>query len=348
MEILRIGALGKERPAVRDEEGVLFDLAPLTDEIDGSFLADKGLERVHDALSAGSLHPFDGVVPDAAARRFGAPIARPSAVLCIGQNYAAHARGVGRRAAANPIIFFEHPNTVVGPDDDVIIPRGSSKTDWEVELAVVIGRRARTSSHRRWRRHVAGYAVSNDVSERDYQLEESGGQWSKGKSCETFNPLGPWLVPAWRDRRPERPAGALWVNGEPRQDSTTADMIFRWHLSGTSRQFLTLDPGDLINTGTPEGVALSGRFPYLAAGDVVELEIDRLGRQRQVMVREPDSRRPPHERGRGADDVLLQRLVEALQLAALQGGEQHAVLLSDLRQVVVPRRESIELQPDPG
>jgi 2-keto-4-pentenoate hydratase/2-oxohepta-3-ene-1,7-dioic acid hydratase in catechol pathway len=183
---------------------------------------------------------------------------------------------------AQPVVFYKAPNTVVGPDDDILIPRGSEKTDWEVELGVVIGRTARyLDSPEQALDHIAGFTLSNDVSERAFQLEASGGQWSKGKSCETFNPLGPWLVtPDEVDL-----AGGLrlrsWVNGEPRQDSTTADMIFNvgfliWHLS----QFMVLDPGDLLNTGTPQGVALSGRFPYLAAGDVVELEIDGLGRQR--------------------------------------------------------------------
>jgi 2-keto-4-pentenoate hydratase/2-oxohepta-3-ene-1,7-dioic acid hydratase in catechol pathway len=188
---------------------------------------------------------------------------------------------------AEPIIFFKHPNTVVGAYDDVLIPKGSTKTDWEVELGVVIGRRARyLDSPDEALACVAGYAVSNDVSERDFQTVHSGGQWSKGKCCETFNPLGPWLVPAREVPDPQALGLRSFVNGEPRQDSTTADMIFPvafliWHLS----QFLVLDPGDLVNTGTPAGVALSGRFPYLAGGDVLELEIDGLGRQAQHIVK---------------------------------------------------------------
>jgi 2-keto-4-pentenoate hydratase/2-oxohepta-3-ene-1,7-dioic acid hydratase in catechol pathway len=171
---------------------------------------------------------------------------------------------------------------VVGPYDDVLVPRGSTRTDWEVELAVVIGRTARyLDSPEVALRHVAGFAVSNDVSERDFQLTVSGGQWSKGKSCETFNPLGPWLATV--DEVGDSAALGLrsWVNGEPRQDSSSADMIFDvsyliWHLS----QYTVLEPGDVINTGTPQGVAVSGRFPYLAPGDVMEVEIDGLGRQR--------------------------------------------------------------------
>ncbi len=183
------------------------------------------------------------------------------------------------------MIFFKTPNTVVGPYDEVLVPRGSEKTDWEVELAVVIGRRARyLGSPEEALDHVAGYAVSNDVSERAFQIEESGGQWSKGKCCETFNPLGPWLVPAEEVGDPQSLRLRSFVNGEPRQDSSTADMIFSvaflvHHLS----QYLVLEPGDVINTGTPQGVALSGRHPYLRPGDVMELEIDRLGRQRQLL-----------------------------------------------------------------
>jgi 2-keto-4-pentenoate hydratase/2-oxohepta-3-ene-1,7-dioic acid hydratase in catechol pathway len=180
-------------------------------------------------------------------------------------------------------MFYKAPNTVVGPYDDVLIPLRSQKTDWEVELGVVIGRTARyLDSPADAAAHIAGYVLSNDVSERDFQLAESGGQWSKGKSCETFNPLGPWLV---TPDEVSLPAGLRsWVNDEPRQDSTSSDMIFDvpylvWHLS----QYTVLEPGDLINTGTPQGVALSGRFPYLRAGDVMEVEIDGLGRQRSLL-----------------------------------------------------------------
>ncbi len=201
-------------------------------------------------------------------------------------NYAAHAAETGAAPPQWPVLFYKAPNTVIGPDDDVLIPRGSSKTDWEVELAVVIGHRARyLRSPDDALACVAGYAISNDVSERAFQLETSGGQWSKGKSCETFNPLGPVLVTADEIPYPQVLGLRSWVNGEVRQASTTKDMIFDvatliHHLS----QVTVLEPGDIINTGTPEGVALSGRFPYLAEGDVVELEIDILGRQRQVMA----------------------------------------------------------------
>lgn len=278
MQLMRLGPAGRERPAVRDGDGRLHDLTPLTDEIDGRFLAGDGIDRARDALAEGRLPPLD----DAGAR-VGPPVARPGAVICIGQNFRAHAAESGSPPPEHPIVFFKHPNTVVGPDDDLRLPPGSTRTDWEVELAVVIGRPARyLGTPDEALACVAGYAVSNDVSERHLQLEVSGGQWSKGKSCETFNPLGPWLVPADEIPDPQRLRLRSWVNDEPRQDSSTADMIFSvaeliWHLS----QVMVLDPGDVVNTGTPEGVALSGRFPFLGAGDVVTCEIDGLGRQRQ-------------------------------------------------------------------
>jgi 2-keto-4-pentenoate hydratase/2-oxohepta-3-ene-1,7-dioic acid hydratase in catechol pathway len=217
--------------------------------------------------------------------RLGAPIARPSAVICIGMNYAAHAAESGSAPPEIPIIFLKTPNTVVGPNDDVSIPIGSTKTDWEVELGIVIGKRASyLSSPAESINHIAGFVTANDVSERDFQLAVSGGQWSKGKCAPGFNPTGPWLVtPDELDY--QNLALRSWVNGEIRQDSNSADQIFNvdfivWHLS----QYLALEPGDLVLTGTPEGVALSGRFPYLSAGDVCEIEIEGLGRQRQQFV----------------------------------------------------------------
>lgn len=214
--------------------------------------------------------------------RIGAPVARPTAVVCIGQNYAAHAAESGSLPPEHPVIFFKHPNTVVGPDDVVLLPPGAEKVDWEVELAVVIGRTARyLPSPDAAREVIAGYTISNDVSERAYQLEVSGGQWSKGKCSETFNPLGPALVPA-DEVDPQALRLRSFVNGEPRQDSSTADMIFPvLQIVHELSQYLVLEPGDVINTGTPEGVALSGRFPYLQDGDEMTIEIDGLGRQRQ-------------------------------------------------------------------
>lgn len=280
MELLRLGEIGAEIPAVR-HDGVVRDLRPVTTDIDGDFLAADGVARVREAL------PTLPVLEGADDLRVGAPIARPSAVLCIGMNYAAHAAESGGEPPSVPILFFKHPNTVVGPYDDVPLPPGSTKLDWEVELGVVIGKRASylSSPEQAWE-HIAGFVTSQDLSERTWQLEDSGGQWSKGKCGPSFNPLGPALVPV--SDLADRNALRLWstVNGEPRQDSSTADLIFDvatviWHLS----QYLTLEPGDLVNTGTPEGVALSGRFPYLAVGDVVEIGIEGLGTpQRQRII----------------------------------------------------------------
>jgi 2,4-didehydro-3-deoxy-L-rhamnonate hydrolase len=281
MQLLRLGELGNERPAVRTDDGAIFDISTLAGDIDGAFLAGGGIERVREAVAGGALTRLDDP-GDGTGLRIGAPIARPMAVLCIGQNYAAHAAESGSPPPETPILFFKHPNTVVGPYDDVLVPRRSTKTDWEVELGVVIGKRTRyLDSPEQALDQVAGYVVSNDVSERTFQTVESAGQWSKGKCAETFNPVGPWLVPA-AEVHPNKLGLRSFVNGEVRQDSNTADMIFDvaflvWHLS----QYLVLEPGDLINTGTPEGVAMSGRFPFLADGDVMELEIDGLGRQRQ-------------------------------------------------------------------
>jgi 2-keto-4-pentenoate hydratase/2-oxohepta-3-ene-1,7-dioic acid hydratase in catechol pathway len=280
MQLMRLGPAGHERPAVRDGDGTVYDLSSLTRDIDGTFLADRGIDRARDALVARRLP-----VLHSEGLRVGPPIARPAAVVCIGQNYAAHAAESGSAVPTEPVVFFKHPNTVVGPDDDVLIPPGASRVDWEVELAVVIGQRAdHLASPEDALGYVAGYAVANDVSERTYQFDRSGGQWSKGKSCKTFNPLGPWLVPA--DEVPDPQALRLRsaVNGQPRQDSSTADMVFSVaHLVWELSRYLVLEPGDLVNTGTPEGVALSGRYPYLVAGDVVECTIDGLGRQRQVL-----------------------------------------------------------------
>ncbi|RIQ30978.1 fumarylacetoacetate hydrolase family protein [Jiangella rhizosphaerae] len=280
MQLMRIGDRGAERPAVRGDDGTVYDLSSVTGDIDGAFLAGDGISRARAALAEGGLPQL----PEGG--RIGAPIARPGKVVCIGLNYRDHAAETGAAIPPEPIIFMKAPNTVVGPNDTVLVPRGSVKTDWEVELGVVIGKEARyLDSPESALDVVAGYVISNDVSEREFQLER-GGQWDKGKSCETFNPLGPWLVPADEVDDPGKLGLRLWVNGEQRQDGTTADLIFGighvvWYLS----QFMVLEPGDLVNTGTPAGVAMGmpGQ-PYLRAGDVVELEIDGLGRQRQVFA----------------------------------------------------------------
>ncbi|UMP00611.1 fumarylacetoacetate hydrolase family protein [Amycolatopsis sp. EV170708-02-1] len=281
MQLLRLGEPGSERPFVRAGDGTLRDLSALTADIDGSFFAGDGVARVAAALAAGEL-PEAG--PESARARVGAPIARPGKVVCIGLNYRQHAEESGAEVPAEPVVFMKAPDVVVGPEDDVLVPRGSAKTDWEVELGVVIGKTARyLESAEEALEYVAGYTVSNDVSEREFQLER-GGTWDKGKSCENFNPLGPWLVTADEVADPQDLGLRLWVNGEKKQDSSTKDMIFSVaEIVHYVSQYMVLRPGDLINTGTPQGVALGQQDPkpYLREGDVIELEIDGLGRQRQ-------------------------------------------------------------------
>jgi 2-keto-4-pentenoate hydratase/2-oxohepta-3-ene-1,7-dioic acid hydratase in catechol pathway len=280
MKLARLGEPGLEVPVLVENDRYL-DLRPLTRDINGEFLSGDVRTLIAEALHRGDLTEL----PDAEQLRVGAPISRPSAIICIGMNYAAHAAESGSEPPAIPVVFLKTPNTMVGPYDTVTIPKNSTKTDWEVELGIVIGARAsylETQSDAS--AHIAGFVTANDLSERAFQLEVSGGQWSKGKCAPGFNPTGPWLVTP--DEVDHRALGLRsFVNGVARQDSNTADMIFDveyivWHLS----QFLTLEPGDLILTGTPQGVALSGKYPYLAAGDVVEVEIDGLGRQRQEFV----------------------------------------------------------------
>jgi 2-keto-4-pentenoate hydratase/2-oxohepta-3-ene-1,7-dioic acid hydratase in catechol pathway len=278
VKLLRVGPVGQERPAVLDGAGNLREISEA--EIDGAFFASGGVARVREALERDELP-----VLDSEGLRIGAPIARPGKIVCIGLNYRDHAEETNASIPAEPIIFMKAPNTIVGPYDEVLIPRDSVKTDWEVELAVVIGRTVRyAESHEEALAAVAGYAISNDVSEREFQLER-GGQWDKGKSCETFNPLGPWLVTADEIADPQDLGLRLWVDGVPYQNGNTKNMIF--HVAEVVRylsRFMVLEPGDIINTGTPAGVALGlPDKPYLRAGQVMELEIDGMGRQRQTV-----------------------------------------------------------------
>ncbi len=276
MSFARLGEIGKEIPVIQ-RGGLSYDLRPLTDDIDGEFLAGCGLGRASEALDAGEL----SILPAAQSLRVGAPIARPTKIVCIGLNYRDHAEETHAEIPTEPVVFMKDPSTMIGPYDDVLVPRRSLKTDWEVELAVVVGSTARyLGSPEESAAHIAGYALSHDVSEREFQLER-GGQWDKGKSCETFNPFGPVLATPDEVGDVQKLGLRLWVNDVLRQNGSTSTMIFGvnhlvWYLS----QFMVLRPGDVINTGTPAGVALGqpDPKPYLRGGDVVALEIDGLGR----------------------------------------------------------------------
>nr|WP_127502067.1 fumarylacetoacetate hydrolase family protein [Actinoplanes solisilvae] len=283
MLLMRIGAPGAEKPAVRASDSDYVDVSDLVTDFDEAFFGGGGLERiagpVADRIAAGDVRPFDD-------QRIGAPIARPHQLLCIGLNYSDHAAETGAEVPKEPILFNKSPNTLVGPNDDVRIPRGSVKTDWEVELGIVIGKRTSyLDSPEQARDHIAGWVLVNDVSEREFQIER-GGQWVKGKSAETFNPAGPWL--ATTDEIADVRDLDMWldVNGVRRQTGNTKTMIFDpyvvvHHLS----QFMVLEPGDLINTGTPPGVGLGMKPPvYLQPGDVMTLGIQGLGTARQTVV----------------------------------------------------------------
>jgi 2,4-didehydro-3-deoxy-L-rhamnonate hydrolase len=279
MKYAQLGTPGSEIPIVM-QDGKFHDLRTITAQIDGEFLC-AGIQEVPRLLAHGELP----VLHDADSLRVGSPIARPSAIICIGMNYAAHAAETGSAPPDHMVIFNKHPNTISGPNDDVIIPPGSTKTDWEVELGMVIGKPAsRLATPESSQDHIAGYVTANDLSERTWQLELSGSQWGKGKSAPGFAPVGPWLVTP-DDINVSSLRLRSWVNGEPRQDSNTSDMVFDpahivWELS----QYMNLEPGDLILTGTPQGVALSGKFPYLKNGDIVDIEVEGLGKQRQTYV----------------------------------------------------------------
>ena len=278
MRLARIGERGSEVPAVLDESGVHRDVSSIVDDFTPEFFASEGIARLRE-VDVSTLPSVSG--------RIGAPIARPSLILCVGLNYVDHANESNMNVPDEPILFTKAPNCLVGPNDDVLIPRGATKVDYEVELAVVIGRRCRyLDSPEQALEHVAGFAISNDVSERAFQIERGGGQWIKGKSCETFNPCGPFLVTP--DEVDLAGGLELWldVNGERRQTGSTHDMIFDvavvlHHIS----QFMVLEAGDLVNTGTPPGVAMGMSEPgYLAAGDVMTLGITGLGEQRQELL----------------------------------------------------------------
>jgi 2-keto-4-pentenoate hydratase/2-oxohepta-3-ene-1,7-dioic acid hydratase in catechol pathway len=280
---MRIGDPGAERPVARIDDETYIDLADVVDDFNERFFGAGGLDFLRPIIASRTAA---GMVARLAGERIGAPIARPHQILCIGLNYRDHALETGQDIPAEPILFTKPPNTLVGPNDGVRIPRGSTKPDWEVELGVVVGRRASyLNSVDEARDVVAGFLVVNDVSERAFQMER-GGQWCKGKSAETFNPVGPWLVTP--DEIPDVQDLDMWldVNGVRRQTGNTRTMIFDPYLIvHYVSQFLVLEPGDLINTGTPPGVGMGWKPPiWLQPGDVIDLGIEGLGTQRQRVL----------------------------------------------------------------
>jgi 2-keto-4-pentenoate hydratase/2-oxohepta-3-ene-1,7-dioic acid hydratase in catechol pathway len=281
MKLLRWGEAGAERPGMLDAAGVARDLTGVVDDIAGAVLADAGMDRLR-GLDPASLPE----VP--AGSRLGPCVAGTGKFVCIGLNYSDHAAESGMAVPPEPIIFMKATSAICGPNDPIIIPRGSEKTDWEVELGVVIGTHGKYISEERALDHVAGYCVVNDVSERAFQTERAG-QWTKGKSCDNFGQTGPWLVTRDEVADPQDLAMWLKVNGQTVQDGSTATMVYGVrHLVSYLSQFMSLHPGDVISTGTPPGVGMGMKPPrYLRAGDVVELGIAGLGSQRQDVIADP-------------------------------------------------------------
>ena len=281
MKLIRFGPKDQERPGVLLPDGTPLDVSAFGEDFDQRFFATGGLDRLRDWV-AGHRSSCPHVEPH---QRLGPCIAKPSKIVCIGLNYARHAAESGMAPPAEPVIFFKSTTAICGPNDPVVIPRGSKKTDWEVELAVVIGKRASYVSTSEAMDYVAGYCLHNDYSERAFQLER-GGQWVKGKSCDTFAPLGPYLATCDEIEDPHQLNLWLTVNGQKRQNSNTSDMIFNIpEVVSYLSEFMTLLPGDVLSTGTPEGVGLGQKPPqYLQPGDVVELGIAGLGQSRQVAV----------------------------------------------------------------
>ncbi len=278
MKLLRVGPKGAEKPALLDPQGRLRDLSAHLDDIAGEALSDAGLDRIR------RLDP--ATLPEVAeGTRIGAPVGRIGKLVCVGLNYRDHAEETGNPIPSEPILFGKAVTSVSGPDDDIETPRGSDALDYEVEIAIVIGSRAKYVAEAEALNHVAGYAVFNDVSERTFQGKR-GGQWIKGKSHDGFGPLGPWLVTRDEVAQPGELEMFLDVNGERRQTGSTRTMIFSIaHIVHYISGFMTLEPGDVIPTGTPPGVALGMKPPrYLAPGDVVELGIEGLGTQRQTVL----------------------------------------------------------------
>jgi len=278
MKLIRFGNPGEEKPGVLIDDK-RYDVSHIVDDYNASFFGDSGISILRDHKDKNSWPEVNDNI------RWGSPLARPGKIVCIGLNYADHAAESGMEIPAEPVVFFKATSSIVGPYDEVVIPRGSQKTDWEVELGVVIGKKASYVTEEEAMSHVAGYVLHNDISERAFQIER-GGQWVKGKSCDTFAPLGPWI--ATPDEIDDVDNLNLWltVNGKKYQNGSTSNLIFKvpfiiHYLS----QFMTLEPGDVISTGTPAGVGLGLKPPvYLKAGDEMELGIEGLGTSKQKVI----------------------------------------------------------------
>jgi len=279
MKLVRVGPKKQEKPGVLTDDGSLIDVSEQVDDFDQGFFSSGGLEKL--AEFAGSA-PASRLGPES---RFGPPIRDPSKIICVGLNYAGHAKESGMALPKEPVLFFKATSSICGPNDPIVIPKGSVKTDWEVELAVVIGKRAAYVEEAEAMDHVAGYLLHNDVSERAFQLEREG-QWVKGKSADTFAPIGPWLVTKEEIGDPQKLDLWLKVNGETVQSSNTSDMVFSVRtLVSYISQFMSLLPGDIISTGTPFGVGMGFDPPrYLRSGDVVELGVEGLGMAQQRVI----------------------------------------------------------------
>ncbi len=278
MKLVRYGASGRERPGLLDAAGAIRDLSSHVTDIRGDVLTNAGLAKLR-AIDPATLPLAAGE------QRYGAPVSSVGKFICVGLNFSDHAAESGMTVPEQPVIFMKATSAIVGPNDDVVLPRGAEKADWEVELGVVIGDVARDVSIADALSHVAGYVVVNDLSERAFQLEH-GGQWVKGKSCDTFGPIGPWLVTRDEVPDPQALAMTLSVNGHRYQNGSSRTMVFGVaHLVSYISRYMSLHPGDVISTGTPAGVGLGQKPPvYLRAGDVMELAIDGLGKQRQRVV----------------------------------------------------------------
>lgn len=281
MKLIRFGEAGKEKPGVQLPNGNRIDVSGFGEDYTEQFFETDGLERLENWLKDNESN----CAQVSEETRLGSPICRPSKLVCIGLNYAKHAAETGAKVPSEPVLFFKSTTAIVGPNDDVVIPKGSTKTDWEVELAVVIGKKASYISKEEVADHIAGYVLHNDVSERAFQIEREG-QWCKGKGCDTFAPLGPFLATKDEVKNPNNLNLWLKLNGEMMQNSSTSDFIFNIEESiSYISQFMTLLPGDVVSTGTPFGVGLGLKPPlYLKPGDVMELGIESLGVSKQNVV----------------------------------------------------------------